>query len=53
MRILVLEKMLQEVVKKNPLVHYPDSDDVARIKIEALQIIRAKYPDEKVEWLGN
>lgn len=52
MRILALEKMVQEIVKSNPLVNYPDHDDIMRIKMEALQTMRAKYPNEKIDWIG-
>lgn len=48
LRILVLEKTIQGIVKEHPMIHFPDKSDFAGLKAEAHYEMQKKYPDQKI-----
>jgi hypothetical protein len=50
MRVHILERMFENLLKNNTLISYPDQSDMGMIKMEVFQEIKNKYPNEKIEY---
>ncbi len=50
MRVKILEKAFENLLKNNTLISYPDHSDMGMIKMEVFQEMKKKYPNEKIEY---
>lgn len=49
MRVKILEKMFQDLLNEHSIIKSPSLEDEKRIKMEAYQEMKKKYPNEKIE----
>lgn len=50
MRIEILERMIETLLKNNHILNSPEPSDIGRIKMEVFQEMKNKYPNEKIEY---
>ena len=50
MRVKILEKAFENLLKNNSLISHPDQSDMGTIKMEIFQEMKKKYPNEKIEY---
>ena len=48
-RIMVLEKLLEEIMRRNPQLNKPTQDEVNRIREQVVEQLKQKYPKSGVE----